>query len=45
MHKKNIPYNDHTDSIQPENHLNESKLHFDRYETIVFTLYQRILIN
>ena len=28
--ERNIPYIDHTNSIQPENHLNESKLHFNR---------------
>ena len=32
--ERNIPYIDHTNSIQPENHLNESKLHFNRYGTI-----------
>ena len=32
----NIPYIDHTNSIQRENHLNESKLHFNRYGTIAF---------
>ena len=34
--ERNIPYIDHTNSIQPENHLNESKLHFNRYGTIAF---------
>ena len=33
---RNIPYIDHTNSIQPENHLNESKLHINRYGTIAF---------
>ena len=33
----NIPYIDHTNSIQQENHLNESKLHFNRYGNIAFT--------
>ena len=32
----NIPYIDRTNSIQPENLLNESKSRFNRYETIVF---------
>ena len=31
-----IPYIDHTNYIQRENHLNESKLHFNRYGTIAF---------
>ena len=30
-----IPYTDHNNSIQPENHPNESKLYFNRYGTIV----------
>ena len=34
--KRSIPYIDHANSIQPENQLNESKLHFSRYETIAF---------
>ena len=34
--ERNIPYIDHTNSIQPENHLNESKLHFKRYGTVAF---------
>ena len=34
--ERSIPYIDHTNSIQPENHLNESKLHFNRYGTIAF---------
>ena len=34
--ERNIPYMDHTNSIQPENHLNESKLHFNRYGTKAF---------
>ena len=34
--ERNIPYIDHANSIQPENHLNESKLHFNRYGTIAF---------
>ena len=34
--ERNISYIDHTNSIQPENHLNESKLHFNRYGTIAF---------
>ena len=34
--EQNIPYIDHTNSIQLENHLNESKLHFNRYGTIAF---------
>ena len=34
--ERNIPYIDHTNSIQPQNHLNESKLHFNRYGTIAF---------
>ena len=34
--ERNIPYIDHTNSIQRENHLNESKLHFNRYGTIAF---------
>ena len=34
--KRNIPYIDHANSIQPENYLNESKLYFNRYGTIVF---------
>ena len=34
--ERNIPYINHTNSIQPENHLNESKLHFNRYGTIAF---------
>ena len=34
--ERNIPYIDHTNSIQPENHLNKSKLHFNRYGTIAF---------
>ena len=34
--ERKIPYINHTNSIQPENYLNESKLHFNRYETIVF---------
>ena len=34
--ERNIPYIDHTNSIQPENSLNESKLHFNRYGTIAF---------
>ena len=29
--ERNIPYIVHTNSIQPENHLNKSKLHFNRY--------------
>ena len=31
-----IPYINDTNSSQPENYLNESKLHFNRYGTIVF---------
>ena len=34
--EQNIPYIDNTNSIQSENHLNESKLHFNRYGTIAF---------
>ena len=34
--EQNIPYINHTNSIQPENHLNESNLHFNRYGTIAF---------
>ena len=34
--EQNIPYIDNTNSIQPENHLNESKLHFNRYVTVAF---------
>ena len=34
--KRNIPYIDHANSIQPVNQLNESKLHFNRYGTIAF---------
>ena len=34
--EQNIPYIDHTNSIQPENYLNESKLHFNRYGAIAF---------
>ena len=34
--ERNIPYIDHTNSIQPKNHLNESKLHFNKYGTIAF---------
>ena len=33
--KRNIPYIDHTNSIQPENHL-KSKLHFNRYGITAF---------
>ena len=35
--EQNIPYINHTNSIQPDNHLNESKLHFNRYGAIAFT--------
>ena len=35
--ERSIPYIDHTNSIQQENNLNKSKLHFNRYKTIVFT--------
>ena len=35
--ERNIPYIDHTNSIQPENHLNESKLHFIWYGITAFT--------
>ena len=36
--ERNIPCIDHTNtnSIQPQNHLNESKLHFNRYGAIAF---------
>ena len=34
--ERNIPYIVHTNSIQLENHLNKSKLHFNRYGTIAF---------
>ena len=34
--EQNIPYINYTNSIQPENHLNESNLHFSRYGTIAF---------
>ena len=34
--ERNIPYIDHINSIKPENHLNESKLRFNRYGTIAF---------
>ena len=34
--ERNIPYIDHTNSVQPENYLNESKLHFNRYGTMAF---------
>ena len=34
--EQNIPYIGNTNSIQSENHLNESKLHFNRYGTIAF---------
>ena len=34
--ERNFPYINHTNSIMPENHLNESKLHFNRYRTIAF---------
>ena len=34
--ERNIRYIDHINSIQPENHLNETKLHFNRYGTIAF---------
>ena len=29
--ERNISYIDHTNSVQAKNHLNESKLHFNRY--------------
>ena len=29
-------YIEHTNSIQPENHLNESKVHFNKYGAMVF---------
>ena len=32
----NIPYIEHSNSIQSENHLNKSNLHFNRFGTIVF---------
>ena len=32
---RNISYTDHTNSFQPENHLNKSKLLLNRYGTIV----------
>ena len=34
--ERSIPYIDHTNSIQPENHLKESKLHFNRDGIIAF---------
>ena len=34
--EQNIPYIDNTNSIQPENHLYESNLHFNSYKTIAF---------
>ena len=34
--EQNIPYINHTNSNQPENHLNESKSHFNRYVTMAF---------
>ena len=33
--ERNIPYIDH--SIHPKNHLSESKLQFNRHETMVFS--------
>ena len=36
--ERNIPYIDHNNSVQPENHLNESKLHFNRYGTILLLI-------
>ena len=32
---RNISYTDHTNSFQPENHLNKSQLLLNRYGTIV----------
>ena len=34
--ERNIPYIDHTNSIQPGNHFNDSKLPFSRYGTTAF---------
>ena len=34
--ERNIPYIDHANSIQAENHFNKSKLHCNRYGTIAF---------
>ena len=34
--ERKIPYINHTNSIQLENHLNKGKLHFKRYRTIAF---------
>ena len=34
--ERSIAYIDHTNSIQPENHLKESKLHFNRDGIIAF---------
>ena len=32
--EQNIPYIEHTNSVQPENHLNESMLQLNRYRAI-----------
>ena len=34
--ERSIPYIDHTESISPDRHLNESNLHLNRYGTINF---------
>ena len=34
--EQNIPYINRTNSNQPENHLNESKSHFNKYVTMAF---------
>ena len=32
--EQNIPHIDHINSIQPENQVNESRINFNKYETI-----------
>ena len=34
--ERNINFIDHKNDVQPDRHINESKVHLNRYETIVF---------
>ena len=42
---RNIKYIDHTELINPEQHLNERKLHLNRYGTIEFAKNFTMFLN
>ena len=44
--EQNIPHIDHINSIQPENHLNESNINFNKYGTIdLQIIYPSVSLN